>query len=384
LYEAFDPVMNRPVTICLAERPTDPGVSSESQPVLFDSRQVANLDHPNIVRVLACDEDENRPYFVLERIEGQSLTAILSSNGGGLPPDQVLAMVKQAALALDHVHSKGLVHNGLTSQKVFLGSERQLKLDGFEMARPARLFDASQLAAEILSDTSRLPYVAPELLSGDPVDGRSDQFSLAAIAYEALSGHLPFQSSSPIDLLCRVMLENPEVAPGPGMPALAARVLQRGLAKSPGERFPSCDGLAIAFEAALTGRAQPEAASSASKATVLAPQVYSAPPASRSRIWLWVGLFAAASILAVGVGYFLAHQPGPTPEVPAKTELPAAAPPPVAQPAPKAKPTTASAKAIYRAPLVPAGKQTVAPKEQPPPEPEPQGIQATRPKVIQQ
>jgi serine/threonine protein kinase len=389
LYEAFDPVMNRPVTICLAERPTDPGIPPGSRPVLFDSRQVANLDHPNIVRVLACEEDENRPYFVMEKVEGRSLDTILSE-GGNLPQDQVLEMVKQAALALDHIHSKGLVHHGLTARKVFLDAAGQVKLDGFEMARPARLFDPTQLISEIISDANRLPYVAPELLRGDPVDGRADQFSLAAIACQALSGRPPFQSSTPIDLLCRVLLENPEVRPEPGAPAAAARVLERALAKSPSERFSSCGSLAAAFDAALTGKAAPrEAVSSPAKATVMAPQpMYSTPEARGPRIWLWVGLFALASVLAVVLAVVLAHQGTPAAGSPAKLTV-APAPATSPQPVPKAKsavPAPSPAKATHKA-AAPAASAAPKPAKAPAPaekkeEDDAPGIQATKPKPI--
>src|SRR5579884_31247 len=81
LYEAFDPVMNRPVTLCVAEHPTDPRAGSEAQPVLFDARQVSNLDHPNIVRVLACEADADRPFFVMEKVEGKTLDDILAEAG---------------------------------------------------------------------------------------------------------------------------------------------------------------------------------------------------------------------------------------------------------------------------------------------------------------
>ena len=83
--------------------------------------------------------------------------------------------MKAAARALDHIHSKGLVHNGLTAKKFFLGPEDAVKLDVFEMACPAREFDPAQLVPDLIADTQRLTYIAPEVLRGDAIDGRAEK-----------------------------------------------------------------------------------------------------------------------------------------------------------------------------------------------------------------
>src|SRR5450432_1695790 len=80
LYQAFDPVMHRPVMIRIADRSTDSGVSFDQarQAILFDAKQLAHLDHPNIIKFLACEEDDGRPYLVMERFDGKSLSGRLS------------------------------------------------------------------------------------------------------------------------------------------------------------------------------------------------------------------------------------------------------------------------------------------------------------------
>src|SRR5271163_2479572 len=97
LYQAFDPVMHRPVTIRVAERSTSPGVSFDQarQAILFDAKQLAHLDHPNIIKFLACEEDDGRPYLVMERFEGKPIN-------GQLSPEILVQVMKSAALALDH------------------------------------------------------------------------------------------------------------------------------------------------------------------------------------------------------------------------------------------------------------------------------------------
>src|ERR1700685_1260414 len=96
LYQAFDPVMHRPVMIRMAD-----GSDVERQAVLFDAKQLAHLDHPNIIKFLACEEDDGRPYLVMERFEGKPLS------GRRLSRERISGMLKSAALALDHAHSKG-------------------------------------------------------------------------------------------------------------------------------------------------------------------------------------------------------------------------------------------------------------------------------------
>src|SRR5258708_7980653 len=100
LYQAFDPIMRRPVMIRIAERSTDAGVSFDQarQAILFDAKQLAHLTHPNIVKFLACEEDDGRPYLVMEHCDGKPLSAILAG-GNRLPQETVSQALKNAALA---------------------------------------------------------------------------------------------------------------------------------------------------------------------------------------------------------------------------------------------------------------------------------------------
>src|SRR5580693_9209617 len=95
LYQAFDPVMHRPVMIRIAD-----GSDQARQSILVDAQQLAHLDHPNIIKFLACEEDDGRPFLVMERFDGKALSGVL-------PPDSLAGLLKSAALALDHAHSRG-------------------------------------------------------------------------------------------------------------------------------------------------------------------------------------------------------------------------------------------------------------------------------------
>jgi serine/threonine protein kinase len=139
LYQAFDPVMNRPVMIRIADRSTSPGVSFDQarQAILFDAKQLAHLDHPNIIKFLACEEDDGRPYLVMERFDGKPLSGVL-------PPGRLAALLKTAAHALDHAHSQGLIHRNLTPESLLLDDDGDLKITGFEIARPAQYLNSDE------------------------------------------------------------------------------------------------------------------------------------------------------------------------------------------------------------------------------------------------
>src|SRR5580658_7999115 len=97
LYQAFDPVMHRPVTIRIADGSTSSGTSFDQarQAILFDAKQLAHLDHRNIIKFLACEEDDGRPYLVMERFAGKPISGLIA-------PKSLSSVLKQAALALDH------------------------------------------------------------------------------------------------------------------------------------------------------------------------------------------------------------------------------------------------------------------------------------------
>jgi serine/threonine protein kinase len=298
LYLAFDPVMQRPVTIRIAEA--------------RQAKQLALLEHPNIIKFLACEEDDGRPYLVMERFDGKPIGARLSR--------EVLARVlKKAALALDHAHSKGLIHRNLTPESLLLDDDEILKITGFEIARPAQYLGED---LDLLLDS--IHYMSPELVKGDVLDSRSDQYSLGVIAWRALTGALPFHSESPITLLKNIAFEPPALG---GVSSAVTKVFARALANFPGERFASSGEFASAFENALSVR---DAAP-----VFVAPRP--APPEERKSLLPWiVGAIAVVVFIMVGAIVMLRPARSVAPVVktaPAPEIVPA--PPPVVEAKPK-------------------------------------------------
>jgi serine/threonine protein kinase len=343
LYEAFDPVMNRPVTIRITEGESDDSGAGEesSGNAPFDPHQMAGLDHPNIIRVLACEEDGARPYLVMEQFEGKPLSAVLSEQPN-LDQNKVSQILKSAASALDHVHSKGLIHNHLTPDSIVLSEDGLMKVAGFEVAcLPEHAYSEH---ADREYPAEAIPYLPPEFLKGEKLDHRSDQFSLAAIAFYALTGTRPFQAASAVGLLRQVMFEKPMLGKLRDKYSLTVvKVFETALSGTPAARHASCSEFAAALEAAITVK---EAAATRLATEMPAPRradpvpvptsAPASPGSSRWLVWI-VGLVLVAGLVALGVKLF-----SPTPVV-------VPAPPPksvVSEPVNAPAPVPATAKAV--------------------------------------
>jgi len=351
LYQAFDPVMHRPVMIRIADRTTNPGISFDQarQAILFDAKQLAHLDHPNIIKFLACEEDDGRPYLVMERFEGKPLN-------GRLSPERLAKLLKSAALALDHAHSKGLIHRNLTPDSLLLGEDDDLRITGFEIARPAQYLNSDEAGQDFDLLLDSIHYMSPELVRGDVLDRRADQYSLGVIAWQALTGALPFHAESPITLLSNIAFEPPDVH---GVSIAVAKTFERVFSKSPADRFASNSEFASAFQNAFFA---PDRAPVAG-----ATRIQPLPPAKKQSLIFWI----VGAILVIGfaiAGAVIVTRPQPKP-VPAPKTVVAPAPKPIqAQPPVVAKPRPKAAK---KAPA----KETT---------PEPTKLKPIEPKVIHQ
>jgi serine/threonine-protein kinase len=217
------------------------------------------LRHPHIVQVFDFNVTDNGvPFLVMELLEGKLLSERIASVGA-MDPAAAVNIVEQIALALHAAHSRGIVHRDLKPDNVMLlaaaGVDDFVKVLDFGISQASwrpRLTEGERIAGTP-------QYMSPEQAQGlrEQIGHRSDQFSLAAIAYTLLSGQEPFRGENPIAVLFEVVHTEPP-APSQIVPTLGPEVdavVQRGLAKDSADRYPDVLAFAGALRAAIQGTA---------------------------------------------------------------------------------------------------------------------------------
>jgi streptogramin lyase len=229
VYRAHDLALERPVALkLLSPRLAEDAAFRER--FLVESRLAASLDHPNVVPIYDAGEVERQLYLAMRYVEGQDLKQLLAEQGP-LSPARAIAICQQIADALDAAHARGLVHRDVKPSNVLLDEREHAYLADFGLTR--RLSEQAPGFESGLS-LGTPAYVAPEQIEGKEVDGRADQYSLACLLHECLTGEPPFPRGSEAATLFAHLEETPPAPPG------LEGVMRRALAKAPEERYPSC------------------------------------------------------------------------------------------------------------------------------------------------
>lgn len=260
-----------------------------------EAKALARLDAPGIVDVYALREAEEALFFVMEYVEGSSLQAVLRRHGP-LPPTKVLSLLRQVLEAVGHAHASGVLHRDLKPSNILLDADGRAVITDFGLAKIL----ASD--AEITATHDRLgtvAYMSPEQIEGlSNVDEASDLFSVGLIAYEALTGRLPFDTSASDYVIQRAIVEesfSPPSAYTPEIPAALERVVLDLLSKDPADRPPS----ATAALDRLPGADGAE--------TIALPEASTDAPSTLSASrWIGVGLAAVLVLIGTFVGVRLA------------------------------------------------------------------------------
>ncbi|MDC0711877.1 protein kinase [Stigmatella sp. ncwal1] len=216
-----------------------------------EARAIAQLQSPHVVQVHDYGVDGDTPYIVMELLEGEDLEARLERQGR-LPSSAVATLLQQVARALAAAHAAGIVHHDLKPANLFLArvdSQEVVKVLDFGLARLSAEAQAAEAPPAKLMGTPR--YMSPEQLRGEPtVDPRSDVWSLAVVAYRALTGRLPFSA----DIVAELRRGAPVQAEPPSqvLPELGKELdafFAQALAEAPARRFQSALELSAAFSA---------------------------------------------------------------------------------------------------------------------------------------
>ncbi len=231
VYRATELALDRPVALKLIA-PELAHDRSFRERFLRESRLAASLDHPGILPVYAAGEAGGELYLATRYVDGTDLRAILAEERT-LPPERALALVGQVAEALDAAHRRGLVHRDVKPGNVLVDASDHCYLCDFGLTK--QLGDGGTTASGLLAGS--LDYLAPEQIRRGEVDGRTDEYALACVLYECLSGAPPFRRETEAQTLWAHMQEEPTSLAA--YPELAA-VFARGLAKEAAERYETC------------------------------------------------------------------------------------------------------------------------------------------------
>ena len=325
VYHAHDPGIGRPVAIKVIRVESDTSAEEGArlrQRLVREASAAGNLSHPGIVTVYQLGDDGHNVFIVMEYVAGVSLDRMLA-NRAPLDPRQVLEILQQVAEALDYAHQAGVVHRDVKPANILVRGDGRVKIADFGIAK--MLQGATQTLTATGVSLGSPAYMSPEQVRGDNLDRRSDQFSLASMAYQMLSGRMPFTADTAHALMYQIVASDPFAAPRPDAPLDPRFVptLARALAKNPNERFPSC--AAFIYELRRAAGFEPGASG---PATVLyAPTPFATPPPpQRRKSSPLIPILAVVAVLLciAGGGYWLYHHrqapggPGGTvkPEVP--------------------------------------------------------------------
>lgn len=238
VYAAYDPELDRKVAIKLLRpgRLSAAGGTGTGPQIQREAQALARLSHPNVVAVFDTGLLDSHLFLVMELVAGQTLRDW--SHAVSRTWRQTLASYLQAGRGLAAAHDAGLVHRDFKPSNAMLGRDGRVRVLDFGLARPEVRATADEgVGAE--SDEPLLgspPYLAPELLTGQPADARSDQYSFCRALFEALHGSLPE----------RVETSGPRAVGV--IPSRLKQVIQRGLAPSPADRYPSMESLLQALD----------------------------------------------------------------------------------------------------------------------------------------
>jgi serine/threonine protein kinase len=217
-----------------------------------EAMAVANLRHPNIVQVFDFDREDDLYYMAMEFVDGPTLETELKKyrqQNQPYPIEETLTIFQALGGAIDYAHSRGMIHRDLKPGNIMFTPRRRVVLTDFGIAR---FTDRPQFT--VTNAVVGTPaYMSPEQAQGEPVDTRTDIFSLGVILYEMLTGRIPFEGDNPFAIVLKLVSDSwprPRAIKPDLSPALE-QVILKAMSKHPSDRYPTAGDLAQALQAAI-------------------------------------------------------------------------------------------------------------------------------------
>ena len=294
-----------------------------------EAEAVAALRHPSIVPIYDIGESGGIAYIVMPLIQGETLRKRIDREGRVAIPE-VRRILREIAGALHIAHEAGLVHRDIKPENVMLeGPRQQVLVMDFGIAKALDPESTGMTSSGLIVGTPH--YMSPEQASGDAVDGRSDEYSLAVLGYRMVTGTHPFEGETARALLYKQVFETAAPARDrfPDIPQALSDALHRGMAKDPDDRFASIEDFAAAIAVEDTAEYLVRASSTKAAAKALAARVEEKKPAgakarSPRRMTSILGIGALAVLGAIAV--YAVSRLSPESGTDAAVALPAATP----------------------------------------------------------
>jgi serine/threonine protein kinase len=250
VYRARDPLIGREVAVKVVNLAAASGPHEQQMlrdRMIREAMAAGTLSHPGIVTVYHAGELPWGVFIAMELVDGQPLDRLLEQDK--CPRDLVLPILSQLAAALDYAHARGVIHRDVKPSNVLLGRDGRVRLCDFGIAKLLTAPSATASAGLVLGTPN---YMAPEQILGEPVTAQTDQYALAVLAYELLTGQRPFVADT-LPLLFRKIADDPPPPAhqiDPGLPAAVSLVLAKALSKDPQLRYPDCSRFVSALQQA--------------------------------------------------------------------------------------------------------------------------------------
>ncbi|MGY1795741.1 serine/threonine protein kinase [Geodermatophilus sp. SYSU D00525] len=338
VWRAHDTLLGRPVAIKVL-RSEYTGDPSFLQRFRAEARHAAQLSDPHIAAVhdygeTVSADGEPLAYLVMELVVGEPLSAVLARTGG-LDATETLRIVRQAAAGLATAHAAGVVHRDVKPGNVLVTPDGGVKITDFGIAWSASSVHMTQ-TGQVMGTAQ---YISPEQVQGAKASPASDVYGLGVVAHQCLTGRVPFDAESPVQVLLMHVQQQPPPLPA-GVPADVRALVERAMAKDPAARFPDGAALRDAVDAVLAGRPAPGASSATLVLPVLPAQQTTVLPADATapadvpgeaprRRRLLAGALVLLVLALAGVAVVLGTRGDPAPAA-----APSSTPPPSSSAAP--------------------------------------------------
>ncbi len=240
VYQAVDPTISRTLAIkTIRLREVDDLAQRErlKERLFREARSAGVLSHPNILTIYDMEEDDGVAYIAMQFVNGPTLDEVMS-RPKAMGAQELFRILRQTASALDFAHAKGIVHRDIKPANIMIDEHGTAKVADFGIAKVGTSGNLT-LSGTILGTPN---YMSPEQVQGKLVDGRADQFSLAVVAYEILTGERPFGGEHLGTVVYKIVAEEPPVVQrlNPSLSPAIDAVIRKGLSKKADARYANC------------------------------------------------------------------------------------------------------------------------------------------------